>query len=146
MSQQSDGNLSANWQRVGGLIGIFTFVTRGVWQYFPGIATCALFWSCAMFFQTFLIIDKRYLTSKVARVVTTLGVVSNMIVTLANGGYMPVVSGGDYSLWVTATDTHRLMPLADIYSGFSIGDFAIGLGLVLACVFWAGRKYKWWSI
>ncbi|MEE9303053.1 MAG: hypothetical protein V3U84_04620 [Thiotrichaceae bacterium] len=136
------GNLSTNWRCVGGFIVVAALVMRGVWMWKPGISTCALFWLCAIFVQTLLIIDRRYLASKVAQGFVVLGAISNMIVTLTNGGYMPVVSGDNHSFWVTATDTHKLMPLADIYSGFSIGDFAIGLGLVLAFVFWIGRNYK----
>jgi len=133
--------LSENWKVLVGF-GVYLLGMRYTWEVHPGIFTCALFWLGAILFETIIITGKRYLTSRIARGITTLGILSNMVVTLANGGYMPVLSGEGHSLWVTATNSHRLMPLADIYSGFSIGDFAIGLGFLVAYVFWIWRNHK----
>ncbi len=130
-----------NWRVIVGLMG-FVFLMRGIWQLYPCIATCAVFWLSVVFWRALFIFGEKYLSLKIAWSIMLLGAASNMVVTLANGGYMPVLSEKSSSIWVTATNSHKLMALADIYSGFSIGDFIIGLGVVVACAFWVGRKME----
>ena len=52
----------------------------------------------------------------------------NAIVTLANGGFMPVgsaISNLGASLWVRSSGAHHLRWMGDNYFGFSLGDFLI---------------------
>lgn len=114
-----------------------SFATHVIWEQQPSIVTCSLYWCCAMAFDTMLIIRAQVLALKVAFGIATLGGVSNMIVTLANAGYMPFlgVPEENHGFWVAATSSHKLMALADIYWGScSIGDFILGFGLTSAAV------------
>lgn len=73
----------------------------------------------------------------------------NIVVTLVNGGHMPVApysgmiwKSHDY-LHVPMTPDSVLPRLADRFHGFSIGDFYIYLGLVLSAVYWSFRLIAW---
>lgn len=69
--------------------------------------------------------------SRLAPVLGIVGMASNAVVTLANGGYMPVMDGYDGAWWVRMDHTSRLIPLADIIHGASIGDLFLAAGIVM---------------
>jgi len=127
-----------NLPRTSILLGFvaISFATHVIWEQQPSIVTCSLYWCCAMAFDTMLIIRAQVLALKVAFGIATLGGVSNMIVTLANAGYMPFlgVPEENHGFWVAATSSHKLMALADIHWGCSIGDFILAFGLIGAAV------------
>ena len=107
-----------------GVVGL-----RVAWQIWPGLLTCSVFWGACLVSDAFSLsaLSGGMLLSKI---LTTSGAGLNAVVTLANRGYMPVIGGSHFSLWVTAkAGEHRLLWLADRFWGFSIGDFAILSGL-----------------
>ncbi len=107
-----------------GVIGL-----RMLWQIWPGLLTCSVFWGACL---TSDAIKLPTLTGAllISKILTTSGAGLNAVVTLANRGYMPVIGGSRFSLWVAASPgEHRLLWLADRFWGFSVGDFAIVLGM-----------------
>jgi hypothetical protein len=84
-------------------------VWRVAWQLWPGLIVCALFWLAALrwginrFHETDLAWSRRFM------LLSMVGLGLNATVTLANGGYMPVLDDTvSRSVWVTATDSTRL--------------------------------------
>lgn len=101
-------------------------VLRIVWQVYPGVFTCLAFWAVALISGVH--------DDAPGRWVWLTGTACNALVTLANGGYMPVLGPegkNAFSLWVSGGESHRLLWLADRFWGFSIGDFFIGAGLLI---------------
>lgn len=64
-----------------------------------------------------------------------IGTLSNGLANCLNDGHMPVLDywwgdiNGHHHVW--ATDAHRALWLADRFSGMSIGDIALGLGVIV---------------
>jgi hypothetical protein len=109
---------------------------RLVWQRRPNLATCSLFWLIAFLFVVVL-----GWANAPSQYILTLGILSNALVTLANGGYMPVkaqrrLTGPARSLWVQRTSGQRLLFLADNFGNntirFSVGDALLLAGIILA--------------
>jgi hypothetical protein len=115
-------------------------VWRVAWQLSPGLIVCALFWLASLrwgidcFHETDLAWSRRFM------LLSMIGLGLNATVTLANGGYMPVLDDtASLSVWVAATDAHALLFLADQYAGVSIGDVCILGGLLGRFVYWCAR-------
>jgi hypothetical protein len=82
-------------------------VWRVAWQLSPGLIVCALFWLASLrwgidcFHETDLAWSRRFM------LLGMVGLGLNATVTLANGGYMPVLDDTvSRSVWVAATDRH----------------------------------------
>lgn len=107
---------------------------RIIWQMWPGMFTCSLFWVVVFWSMNY----SYGRTHDWTVLVSALGALMNAIVTIANKGYMPVLSklGNPLSVWVPADSTHRFLFLCDRFAGFSIGDFFIFAGLGLALMRW----------
>jgi hypothetical protein len=108
---------------------------RILWTRKPGILTCALFWGIAIVLVSvgFVVVPSQFL------LIAGLG--GNALVTLANGGYMPVRAqwrqrGPARSLWVQRTEGQHLLFLADNFGNrwvrFSVGDVLIAAGIILS--------------
>lgn len=126
--------------------GFPAIATRVLWQMFPSVVSCALFWYVA-FVRPIVMISRSEPPKKTREgdgpfwiaamglfgiSVLLVGACMNAVVTLANGGYMPVGQPDVHSaLWVTSTEAHRLRFLGDNYWGFSLGDFAIVSGFLI---------------
>lgn len=115
-------------------------VLRVVWQVDTGLFTCMLFWIAAVRFGVREVLQTNRQSSRILARVSLVGLLCNAVVTIANGGYMPVVGDGitNLSVWVTSTEATRLLWLADHtdWWGFSIGD-----GLVIGG--WLARLSLW---
>jgi lipoprotein signal peptidase len=111
-----------------------------IWKWHPDVAICALFWVSVVWTT-----HSTKLVSHPAGLMILLGAVSNAVVTVFNGGVMPVVGMPNsfsplFPVWQRAHGTHGLLLLADHASlhYFSIGDFFLIAGasmLVLAKVY-----------
>jgi len=119
-------------------------VLRIAWQVAPSTVICWMFWVAALRFS---IQDTRALKdpwSQRLAVISIVGIALNFVVTMMNGGYMPVVGdmASGISVWTTATDAHHLLFLADQgdWWGFSIGDGFIFGGLFGRLAYWSGRQ------
>lgn len=107
-------------------------VLRILWQCFPGIAACSAFWAYSLIFDLKNISKCKEPVRILGQFICFFGACSNAIVTIVNKGFMPVTGGEEtFSLWVKSTSEHKLMFLADIYNGFSIGDFILFGGMVV---------------
>lgn len=115
-------------------------ICRTAWESHPGVASCLSYWFSVLLLDVLVV---RSMTSTIhGRVAGTLLILAglcNATVTIANGGYMPVVGGtitGGTSVWVDATPDHNLLWLADqrAWAGCSIGDFLL-VAYVLAVWF-----------
>ncbi len=109
---------------------------RIVWQRRPNLATCAFFWAVS-----FVIIVVIGWIDAPSQYLLTLGIFSNALVTLVNGGFMPVraqrrLAGPARSLWVQRTSSQHLLFLADNFGNnairFSVGDVLLLAGIILA--------------
>ena len=120
--------------RVPGWVG---WGLRLVWQIRPNLFTCALFWATSFWWA----FTRPSFHSDVSDWFGNAGIAANALVTLANGGFMPVVGAkGRFSLWVVSDRHHRLLWLADRYKVgpfvFSVGDFLIFAGLAIGFAFY----------
>jgi hypothetical protein len=142
--------------------GMFPMIaSRVIWQIWPNIVTCAVFWIlAARWFLAPFGADPRVVAQTKSDsspemgvwdygilagiACMALGLLMNAAVTLVNGGLMPVggISNHGNSLWVTATSAHHLRWLGDNYSGFSLGDFVMlgGTVILMACLALDRRK------
>jgi hypothetical protein len=113
-----------------------SLIFRILWQVWPNLGTCALFWAVALFVHFRWPPKGVGIGWRTFSVIAVPGILCNAAVTLANQGRMPVI--GDASLisvWVKAGDnghTHLLF-LCDRYNlgGVaiaSVGDFFIFAG------------------
>lgn len=110
---------------------------RILWQYYPNIWCCCLFWFVATGVQ-FWGHPAKY------QEVAIVGLLCNAVVTIANGGKMPVIgwgSGTVLSVWRPAQPGDRFLMLCDRFWGFSIGDFMIIAGMLLMFFHWLGVHY-----
>jgi hypothetical protein len=108
---------------------------RLFWQRRPNFLTCALFWALA------LVLILTTWSTTVSQFFFLIGIALNAVVTLANGGFMPVAvrgrgRGQPRSLWVQQESGQRLLILADNFGNrfirFSVGDAFLAVGLVLS--------------
>lgn len=116
-------------------VAVFWFA----WRSAPGIISCAGYW-----IAIFSVLEIAFRSRKLAKVESSLlflGVLSNALVTMANGGIMPAVgmpssfipasgiwSGSDAgSRWLLLADNARLYY-------FSLGDIFLYLGIILFVV------------
>jgi hypothetical protein len=115
---------------------IAILTARMVWQRRPGLFTCALFWTISVVF--IVLLDWSITLSQL---LLTLGLVLNAVVTLANGGFMPVATqrrlgSNARSLWVQRESGQRFLFLADNYGTrfirFSVGDTFLLFGIILS--------------
>ncbi len=108
---------------------------RLLWQRRPNLVSCATFWGFA-----FLMVLLPWSTTW-SQFVLGAGILSNALVTLANGGFMPVAThrrlrGSARSLWVQRESGQKLLFLADNFGTnfirFSVGDVLLVTGVLLA--------------
>jgi hypothetical protein len=108
---------------------------RLLWQRMPGLPTCALFWGAAI---SLVALGWENAPSNF---VLVSGLTCNALVTLVNGGFMPVSEasrqrGPARSLWVQRHTGQHLLFLADNFGNshirFSVGDVLIAAGIVLS--------------
>ena len=108
---------------------------RLLWQRRPNLATCATFWGIAF------VVGLLPWSTTWSQFVLGAGILSNALVTLANGGFMPVAAhrrlrGRAHSLWVQRESGQKLLFLADNFGTnfirFSIGDALLLTGIILA--------------
>lgn len=119
-----------DWLALAVLLG-----ARLVWQRRPNLVSCATFWVVA-----FTVALLPWSTTW-SQFVLGSGILSNALVTLANGGFMPVAShrklrGSARSLWVQRESGQKLLFLADNFGTSSIrvsvGDALLLVGILLA--------------
>jgi hypothetical protein len=122
----------------------FMLFLRVLWQWFPSLLTCVLFW------YTVFTIEVRQLSraEKVnwwSKTPGLIGAAMNAAVTITNDGRMPVLSTKfrPVSLWVAGTGKHLLF-LCDRFDGrwaiLSLGDFFIIGGILIPIVQWLIRR------
>ena len=118
---------------------MLTLAFRVLWQWKPNLLTCAVFWGVAIGCEVVSICRH---PQTAWRYTALLGASCNALVTLANGGLMPVLGlhGSPMAVWVKATSSHRLLWLADRFWGFSVGDFFIIGGLLSSLAYWLYGK------
>lgn len=77
-------------------------------------------------------------------VLVFVGAACNAIVTIVNGGKMPVLGqhGSPVSVWRAARLDDHVLILCDRFSGFSIGDMLIGAGLSLLIGSWLWKRNR----
>jgi lipoprotein signal peptidase len=112
------------------MIIILALFLSVLWKAYPDTAICALFWLSIVW-----ITYSTKLVSRPAGLLILLGAVSNAVVTVFNGGVMPVVGMPNsfspvFPVWQQAHGTHGLLLLADHASlyYFSIGDVLLIAG------------------
>ena len=108
---------------------IFALILSVLWKAHPDITICALFW-LSIVWMTY----SMKVMSRPAGLLILLGAVSNAVVTLFNGGVMPVVGmprsfSPVFPVWQQAHANHGLLLLAD---HASLGYFSIGDLLLIA--------------
>ncbi|MEO8457602.1 MAG: DUF5317 family protein [Chloroflexota bacterium] len=108
---------------------------RILWQRRPGLLPCALFWGTS---AVLLAVGWQW---AISQFVLIAGIASNAIVTLANGGFMPVathrkLAGPARSVWVQKSGDTRLNWLGDNFGNrfvrFSIGDVLLLAGIIVS--------------
>src|SRR5271168_3313253 len=117
---------------------------RVLWQWFPSLWACVLFWSAVFGTEVEYIRNPPQKINWWTRTPILIGVVMNAVVTLANSGRMPFFGHiKPTSLWVLGTGKHLLF-LCDRFETrwaiFSIGDFFIIGGLLLSLLIWFFRE------
>jgi hypothetical protein len=107
---------------------------RVLWQRKPGLLTCSLFWATSVANVSITWYDG------VSHWFIIAGIACNSLVTLANGGFMPVAAhwkarGPAHSAWVQKESGQRLLWLADNFGNrwirFSVGDALLLVGVIL---------------
>ena len=134
-AEKTKGIISEYGQAIAFLVLGAAMVVRFVyWGNHPSIVSASVFWSLSTVYGILFIITAPSILRRIGWVIMWIGGRLNMIVTLANRGFMPVVGGEEtQGIWVTATEAHKLLFLADRFWGFSIGDFILmsGLGFLI---------------
>lgn len=117
---------------------------RIAWQMWPGIGLCVLFWAISLADEP---LRWRFIgpRRRVCYGLAFLGGLGNMVATIANGGFMPVLGKEvPSSLWVPLVETSSVAWLCDIYSigvgTASLGDLLIGGALLGLLLVWAVEK------
>lgn len=132
------------WKRRVLFFTSFPFVIAGrvLWQTYPGLGPCVLFWLIALVDEPIRWPEMRW-RRRWFYGLSCLGSLGNAAATLANGGYMPVLGKAEpTSVWVPLTDESRLRWLCDIYGGASLGDGLILAGIVGLLVNWLLEKME----
>lgn len=105
---------------------------RVYWQSEPGFAGAALFW-CALLVGMALMLHRFKLLRTPFAALLLAGFGLNALVTLVNGGYMPVAADTQHPLYQPLDDSTRLPWLADVFPmKSSLGDWLV---LTAALVF-----------
>lgn len=130
------------------VLGIM-LMCHGVWRLYPTLFTCGLAWSMSLIWVIVFLNQVTGLSERSAVMCGSVGLLSNAIVTLANGGMMPVLmpSTGSYEWssagpWVPARTDHVFLILADRmdWFGLSVGDgFLIAAPLFAGLIYVAGK-------
>ncbi len=112
------------------LVLALLFAARTYWQIAPGLATAAACWLVLLVVILWLL--RRFSLSNTPTGVLLLsGFALNAIVTLTNGGFMPVPGEAQHGVYEPLTSETKLPWLADVLPlKSSIGDWLIGAGLV----------------
>lgn len=144
MSDMSQWELYPQWAKVLLFLTSFPFVilARILWQVYPGMVVCALFWLISLVDEP---VRWRFIGPKrrACYGLALVGALGNATATLANGGFMPVLAlDKPSSLWTPLTSASRVAWLCDIYAGFSLGDFFIIAALCALLVVWAMEKLE----
>mgnify|MGYP001578349047 CR=1 FL=1 len=143
-SMTEGDSLSAKASRLYGARRLFWIISarilcRILWQTAPSLFTCSLFWATIWLPRIGPKPKEEPSNLEIVPVIPgLLGLLSNTIVTLVNGGFMPVL--GDetetFSIWVSSAQLSNptLLLLGDIFDvgiGLaSIGDVLIFAGLI----------------
>lgn len=129
-----------SWKKWALILSSFIPVLLGrvVWQSYPGIVPCVIFWILALADDPLrwnLMGGRRKRLFQMA----FLGGLGNAIATISNGGRMPVenlTKPVEGSLWIPMLPTHNFQWLCDIHGGASIGDFLIITAVIGMFVNW----------
>lgn len=118
------------------LILLLVLPMRFVWESYPVLWACLLFWGPVSVLHVANICgNPRY---RVGFTLMAVGALCNAVVTIANGGTMPVPGPpmrGVGSIWVEMGDESRLIWLADFLPGrMSIGDWILTAGIIAILV------------
>lgn len=118
-------------------IGLFlliaAIVLKGIWDWYPGMTFCLLFWATSLW-SSILIGPKQWFCIP--------GTICNAAATISNGGYMPTMDdGAPYTgIYVPLTPDSALPWLCDRFYGGSVGDILLLFGLlILFGLFFGGR-------
>jgi hypothetical protein len=118
---------------------ILALLFRYLWQLYPSLWMCLLFWSAIAAGELQYIRNPSSKINWWSKMPVLVGASMNAIVTLANDGRMPYLGPQKaYSLWVMGTGKHLLF-LCDRFDGWSLGDFFILSGIAIAVLFWLFR-------
>lgn len=88
---------------------------------------------------------------RLSMIFTLFGMLSNGIVIMANGGYMPTLGNISHGVWMSINDKYAvLLPLGDVLTlyvdyipiHYSIGDVFLFLGFVFSIIFWTYAKIR----
>ena len=110
---------------------MYPLLFRILWQFYPSLWACALFWF-VIFYPEFCRIREGSVNWWTVPIFT--GAAMNATVTLANNGRMPVLGNhAPMSIWVVGTGKHLLF-LCDRFWGFSAGDFFVISGLIVLVI------------
>lgn len=119
---------------------IVVWTLRGLWQAWPGLLACSLFWVVALPINALNVYRLRSRLYAVA----SFGALLNAVATVANGGFMPALIGEQKSLWIPISAETNLVFLTDIIpTGLghaSVGDAFIIGGLLVMLARWAFSK------
>lgn len=117
------------------LLFMLVIALRFVWHRWVSLWACGAFWIVIVVWQACTIVA--YHPHIIPKLLTSIGMIMNCLVTVANGGVMPVIGADeDHSIWMVAKPWHRFLSCADHASwwGFSVGDFVLFLGIALSGV------------
>ena len=116
------------------LPSLLTLPIRILWQFWANTSMSGVFWILAFADEPFRWRRRTFL-GKAFSLPMYIGAAMNALVTLSNGGKMPVVGRDEpFSFWVPAVESHRFLMLADRYGGFSLGDFFLFGGFALLLI------------
>lgn len=108
--------------------------TRPLWSAYPSWWGAILFWGCALTYNLGVLraaVGLYFYGMSLA----SIGSILNGIVTLLNGGRMPVLYAhspfDQNSVWVLANTSHKLLLLCDRFAGWSLGDMFIACGIMV---------------
>jgi hypothetical protein len=127
---------------------MFALLFRILWQYYPSLWACALFWTVVGISEYRFIQWKKRKYGWInwwTRVPILMGASMNAIVTLVNNGRMPVLGATKLaSVWVQGNGKHLLF-LCDRFPihglVFSLGDFFLIGGVIATLIFSERRQH-----
>lgn len=123
---------------------LLALVLSVLWKAHPDISSCALFWLTVVWMT-----HSTKLVFRPAGLIILLGVVSNAVVTVFNGGVMPVVGMPHsfsplFPVWHQAQANSGFLFLADhaCLHYFSIGDFFLLAGASMLAITKVHEKFR----